>query len=276
MAAQARLGVISSFFSEDFLGDYQALHVETPWGVAPVDVADVDGQPVACLSRYGKALAIPSHRINFRANMWALRELGVERVISQNAIGSCAIEIPPGAVVISHDFLDQTHGRPRSFFDDAEAWVRVDLTEPFCGEVRQALIEAGRGRFDSFHERGVFVCTEGPRFETPAEIRAYRQWGADIVGTPLVPEVVLAREAEMCFASIAPVINYAAGLAPAVQHRGSGSMVDFYYGSGFHDRVEAAIRAALRALSAERGCGCGRALEAAFHGTPPSWFSPRG
>jgi 5'-methylthioadenosine phosphorylase len=179
-------------------------------------------------------------------------------------------------VVISDDFIDFTHGRPRSFFDDADAWVRVDLTEPFCAEVRAALIQAAGPIFaGQLQDTGVFLCAEGPRFETPAEIRMFRQWGADIIGTPLVPEVVLAREAEMCFASIAPIINFASGLAPRVIHTGAGSMVDFYYGSGFHARVEDAIRAALLALPSERQCGCGRALDGAFHGTPPAWFSAR-
>lgn len=272
----ARYGVLSSFFSPTFLGTYDTRRVETPWGEAEVDLAQVDGQSVACIWRYGKGLAVPSHKINFRANLWALRTLGVERLVSQNAIGSCNPDLPPGSVVISHDFIDFTHTRPRSFFDDADAWVRVDLTEPFCGEMRSALAEAGRPLFvERFADRGVFICVEGPRFETPSEIRMFRQWGADIIGTPLVPEVVLAREAEICFASIAPVINYAAGLAPAVVHAGAGSMVDFYYNSGFHDAVETAIRATLRALPGTRGCGCGRALQAAFHGTPPPWFQSR-
>jgi 5'-methylthioadenosine phosphorylase len=276
VAPSARIGILSSWFSDEFLIGGTTQHVQTPWGAAEVDVGEVDGDAVACIWRYGRELALPSHRINFRANLWALRLLGVERVISQNAIGSCNPDLPPGYVVVSDDFIDFTHSRPRSFFDDADAWVRVDLTEPFCGEVRQALIAAAGPIFgDTLASRGIFICSEGPRFETPAEIRMFRQWGADIIGTPLVPEVILAREAEMCFASIAPIINFASGLAPSVVHTGAGSMVDFYYGSGFHDRVEAAIRGALRALPSERGCGCGRALEGAFHGQPPAWFTPR-
>lgn len=271
----ARFGVISSFFSEQFLGSgAQHIDVDTPWGPAAIDLATVNGQTVACQWRYGRGLALPSHKINYRANLWAFRILGVERVISQNAIGSCNPDLPPGSVVVSDDFIDFTHSRPRSFFDDADAWVRVDLTHPFCPEVRGALIGAGQPVFaDRLADRGIFICAEGPRFETPAEIRMFRQWGADIIGTPLVPEVILAREAELCFASIAPVINFASGMASAVVHTGSGSMVDFYYGSGFHDRVEDAIRAALATLSGqERACGCGRALEGAFHGTPPAWL----
>jgi 5'-methylthioadenosine phosphorylase len=276
MPSSMRFGILSSFFSAGFLVDSETRLVQTPWGPAEVDVGQLDGEPVACIWRYGRQLAVPSHRINYRANLWALRLLGVERVISQNAIGSCNPDLAPGQVVISHDFIDFTHARPRSFFDDADAWVRVDLSEPFCPELRAALIEAARPIFAAgLSEQGVFLCAEGPRFETPAEIRMFRQWGADIVGTPLVPEVILAREAELCFASIAPIINFASGLAPAVVHTGAGSMVDFYYGSGFHERVEAAMRAALRAVADERTCACGRALDGAFHGQPPDWFVPR-
>lgn len=268
--------MISSRFTPAFLGDFRTVSVDTPWGAAAVDIADVDGEPVACVWRYGRDLALPSHKIGFRANMWALRTLGVERVVSQNAIGSLSPDLPPGSVVVSDDFIDFTHGRPRSFFDDADAWVRVDMSAPFCPEVRESLISGSASLFDRLAERGTFLCVEGPRFESRAEIRMFRQWGADIIGTPLVPEIVLAREAEMCFASIAPIINFAAGLAAEVRHVGAGSMVDVYYGSGLHDRVEQAIRAALRALPRERRCACGHALEAAFHGTPPPWLARPG
>ncbi len=276
MTLAARLAVISSRFTPAFLGDHETRDVATPWGAATIDLATVDGEAVACVWRYGHDLALPSHRINYRANLWALRTLGVERVVSQNAIASVDPALPPGAVAVSDDFIDFTRGRPRSFFDDADAWVRVDMTVPFCPDVRSALIAAARTTFERVADRGTFLCVEGPRFESPAEIRMFQKWGANIIGTPLVPEIVLAREAEMCFASIAPIINFAAGLADEVRHVGAGSMVDFYYGTGFHDRVEAAIRAALRALPGERRCACGDAMRHAFHGAPPAWYAARG
>lgn len=270
-----RLAVISSFFSPRFLGTHQTAQVETPWGPAEVEIATVDGEQVACIWRYGRNLDIGSHRINYRANLWALRELGVERVVSQNAIGSCNPDLPPGAVVVSHDLLDFTKDRPRSFFDETDAWVRVDLTTPFCDEVRSALTESAAPMFERFASRGVFLCVEGPRFETRAEIAMFRQLGVDIIGTPLIPEVVLAREAEMCFASIAPIINFAPGLTDEVKHVGPGSMIDFYYRSGFHDRIETAITEALRLIPKQRRCACGNAMAQAFHGNAPSWYRPR-
>jgi len=269
---QAPVGLISSAASQRLLPDRREQQIATPWGVASVLTGRIGGREAAVVLRYGPKLTIPSHKINYRANIWALRELGVERIISQNAIGSINPMLRPGDIVVSHDFLDRTKGRPLSLFDDTEAWVRVDMTEPFCPEVRQSLLAATAGMPDRVIDRGVFACVEGPRFETPAEIRALQREGADIVGTPLVPEVTMAREAEMCFASIAPVINYGAGMAPAVIHVGPGSMNDEYYAGGLHDRIEQALIDAVAHLPEHRGCQCGHALRGGFHGVRPGWL----
>ena len=266
------IGLISSAASARLLQDRREVQVATPWGPASILTGRIGGREAAVVLRYGPKLTIPSHKINYRANIWALHELGVQRVISQNAIGSINPLLRPGDIVISHDFLDRTKNRPLSLFDDTEAWVRVDMTEPFCPEVRRALLEATADMPDRVIDRGVFACVEGPRFETPAEIRALHRDGADIVGTPLVPEVTMAREAELCFASIAPVINYGAGMAPAVIHVGPGSMNDQYYANGLHDRIEEALIEAVNRLPDQRGCQCGLALRGGFHGVRPGWL----
>ncbi len=266
------VGLISSAASERLLTGRREEQVATPWGSASVLTGHIGGREAAVVLRYGPTLTTPSHKINYRANIWALRELGVERVISQNAIGSVNPAVRPGDNMITHDFLDRTKARPLSLFDDAECWVRVDMTEPFCPEVRQSLLAATATMPDRVLDRGVFACLEGPRFETPAEIRALQREGADIIGTPLVPEVTLAREAEMCFASIAPVINYGAGMAPAVIHVGPGSMNDAYYAGGLHGRIEQALIDAVAHLPAQRGCQCGHALRGGFHGQRPAWL----
>ena len=268
----APVGLISSAASERLLTDRREQQVATPWGTACVLTGHIGGREAAVVLRYGPKLTTPSHKINYRANIWAMRELGVERIISQNAIGSVNPAVRPGDIMISHDFLDRTKARPLSLFDDAECWVRVDMTEPFCPEVRQSLLAATASMPDRVLDRGVFACVEGPRFETPAEIRALQREGADIIGTPLVPEVTLAREAEMCFASIAPVINYGAGMAPAVIHVGPGSMNDEYYKGGLHDRIEQALIHAVAHLPQLRGCQCGHALRGGFHGQRPAWL----
>ena len=272
IAKQAPVGLISSAASQRLLEDRREQQVATPWSKASVLTGRIGGREAAVVLRYGPKLTIPSHKINYRANIWALRELGVQRIISQNAIGSVNPAVRPGDIIISHDFLDRTKGRPLSLFDDAECWVRVDMTEPFCPEVRLSLLKATAGMPDRVLDRGVFACVEGPRFETPAEIRALQREGADIVGTPMVPEVTMAREAEMCFASIAPVINYGAGMAPAVIHVGPGSMNDEYYAGGLHDRIEKALIEAVAHLPEHRGCKCGHALRGGFHGQRPGWL----
>jgi 5'-methylthioadenosine phosphorylase len=270
----APIGLLSSAATETLLQDRRSEQVPTPWGDASVLLGRIGGREAVVILRYGAGLTTPSHRINHRANIWAFRALGATRVISQNAIGSVNRAIRPGDIVISDDFLDRTKARPLSLFDDTECWVRVDMTEPFCPQLRAGLIASATARSDRVIPRGVFVCTEGPRFETPAEINAYRLEGGDIVGTPLVPEVVFAREAELCFASIAPVINFGAGMAPAVIHVGEGSMNETYYREGLHDLVEQILIDAIAAIPAERRCSCGSALVNGFHGTRPDWLGP--
>ena len=271
----APIGLITSAASEDLLRDRREVQVATPFGEAGLLTGRIGGREAAVLLRYGKGLTVPSHRINYRANIWALRELGVRDVISQNAIGSVNTAIRPGDIVISDDVLDRTKNRVLSLFEDCECWVRVDMTEPFCPRLRRALVATASRHSDRVIPRGVFVCTEGPRFETPAEIRALRMEGGDIVGTPLVPEVVMAREAEMCFASIAPVINFGAGMAPAVVHFGPGSMNDAYYTGGLHALVERILADAFAAVAGlpPEGCGCRTSLTGGFHGTPPAWLT---
>lgn len=268
----APIGLITSAASEKLLTGRTLQRVPTPWGDADVLTGRIGGKEAAVVLRYGADLTCPSHKINYQANIWALKVLGVEVIISQNAIGSVNTAIRPGDIVISDDFLDKTKSRVQSLFDESECWVRVDFTDPFCPQLRAELIASATKFSDRVIERGTFVCTEGPRFETPAEIRAYRADGGDIVGTPLIPEVIFAREAEMCFASIAPVINFGAGMAPAVLHFGPGSMNETYYREGLHDLIESALIDAFTTLSPVRGCRCHNALDGGFHGTPPAWL----
>lgn len=267
------LAIISSHLSEARFPRIEERRVATPFGDAAVVITAPAGREVAYIARYGHDLTLASHRINYRANLWALRRLGVRQIISQNAIGSTRPELPPGAIAVPHDFLDLTRQRPPTMFDGDDAWVRVDMTEPFCPTLRSVLLAAGRAANVPLVDKAVFACVEGPRFETPAEVRMVAQLGGDLVGTPLVPEVVLARELQMCFASLSPVINYAAGLSQAVVHTGSGSMVDFYYGrEGLHDRVEQVLLAALQDLPHRAACPCPRALEGAVKGPLPPWW----
>src|SRR3954452_9818959 len=180
-----RLAIITSQLSDGYMTDARTVSVPTPWGEVPITVGLLGQRTVAGLMRYGPQRQTASHHINYRANLWALRELGVERIVSQNAIGSVNPMLPPGDIVISDDFIDLTKNRPLTLYDTDISWVRVDMTEPFCPEIRRSLVSSTRQVFGRAQVGGTFLCVEGPRFETPSEIRMYHRWGADIIGTPL-------------------------------------------------------------------------------------------
>ena len=192
----------------------EARTVRTPYGTAALHVGRLGDREVAFLPRHGQAHGTPPHRVNYRANMWALAEIGVRRCLASAACGSLRTELAPGTLALCDQFLDFTRGRPSTFFDGGEGGVRhVDMTEPYCPQIRAALVRAAGALGLPVAVRATYVCTEGPRFETPAEIRAFAMLGGDVVGMTGVPEVVLAREAGICYASVAIATNYAAGLA---------------------------------------------------------------
>lgn len=211
-----RLAVIggSGVYRLDLLSGAREVSQETPYGPVRLMVGSVDGQEVAFLARHGPGHAVPPHRVNYRAHIWALARLGVRRVVATSAVGSLRPRIEPGHLVLVDQFIDFTRGRPATFFDGGPGGVaHVDVTEPYCPALRAMAARAARAAGWVVHEGGVYVCTEGPRFETPAEIRAFSSLGGDVVGMTGVPEVVLAREAGMCYASLCIVTNYAAGMA---------------------------------------------------------------
>lgn len=188
--------------------------VGTPYGAVHVLRGRLGGREVAFLARHGKGHSVPPHRVNYRANIWALWHLGFRRIVATAACGSLRPHIPPGSLALCDQFLDFTRGRPGTFFDGEDGTVRhADMTEPYCPELRRALSAAAAALGVGLRPSATYVCTEGPRFETPAEIRAYASLGGDVVGMTGVPEVVLAREAGLCYASVAIATNSAAGLA---------------------------------------------------------------
>ncbi|MEM0211585.1 MAG: S-methyl-5'-thioadenosine phosphorylase [Candidatus Methanomethylicia archaeon] len=208
-----KIGVIGgSGFEEAFEGD--KIKVKTPYGEVNLKIGVFGDREVAFIHRHGEKHEIPPHRVNYRGNIWALKEIGVERIIATNAVGGIRESISPGDILIPHDFIDFTKSRIGTFYND-EA-IHVDVSEPYCPEIRRIILECIKGVNIRVWDKGVYVCTEGPRFETPSEIRMFRLLGADVVGMTGVPEVVLARELKMCYASICIVTNYAAGLQKRV------------------------------------------------------------
>lgn len=208
---QVRIGIIggSGLYSPDFLEDVQEVKVYTPYGAPSSDImiGFVKGVKVAFLPRHGRKHSIPPHMINYRANIWALKELGVERLISVSAVGSLREDYKPGDFVCTDQFIDMTKSRIYTFYDGPRV-AHVSMADPFCPELSQLCIKAAKELGISIHERGTYICIEGPRFSTRAESKLWRQFGADVVGMTLVPEVNLAREARMCFLNIAMVTDY--------------------------------------------------------------------
>jgi Purine nucleoside phosphorylase len=168
------------------------------------------------LPRHGEGHTCPPHMVNYRANIMALKQAGVESIIAVASVGSLRAHIRPGDFVLLDQFIDFTKSRTSTFFDGSEV-VHVDMTEPFCESLRKCVL-AAKPSGQKVHERGTYVCSDGPRFETAAEIKAYSAMGGDVVGMTVVPEVVLARELGMCYAGIAAVTNYAAGISKKVSH----------------------------------------------------------
>lgn len=187
--------------------NFKVLAVQTPYGEVTAYHNTIRGKKIAIIPRHSGENHIPPHRINYRANIWAIRALGAKRVISTNSVGSMR-EHPVGSFVVIDDFIDFTRNRSSTFYDDTT--VHIDVSEPYCAEIRTALIKALEKQIFPYTE-GIYACTEGPRFETRAEIHMLSQF-ADIVGMTGVPEVTLAKELSLCYASLALVTNQACGM----------------------------------------------------------------
>lgn len=253
--------------------------LRTPFGSTPqIEVGNIDGTEVAFLPRHaapGKKESkhsVPPHLVNFRANIYGLRMLGVERIFASNACGAINPDIKPGSLVVLDQFIDMTKSRERTFYDgitpikvwqgrpSIDRFVHIDVTQPFCTELRKTLIEACENADVPYFSEGTYICTDGPRFETLAEIKAFRILGADIVGMTLVPESILARELSMCYASIGLVTNWAAGISKTkitVKEVLEISRNNI-------EKVREIFKRAIRAVPLMRGCDCKDALAEVF------------
>lgn len=209
--AGADIGIIggSGLYDPEIVRDAREFKIYTPYG-RPSDnvvVGTIEGRRVAFIPRHGRGHKIPPHRINYRANIWALKSLGVRWVIAVSAVGSLREDYRPGDIVFPDQFIDMTKSREYTFFEGPTV-AHVSMADPFCPTLRKLLAEAAEEAGIMYHGSGTYVCIEGPRFSTRAESRLWRSFGADIVGMTLVPEVVLAREAQMHYATIAMVTDY--------------------------------------------------------------------
>ena len=199
----------SGVYDPKMLRSAKEMTVKTPYGEhsSGLVVGEFEGKKLAFLPRHGKKHTINPSNVNYRANIHALKSLGVGRIFGVNAVGSLRKEIAPGNVVFADQFIDRTYGRERTFYDEDKV-CHINVSDPFCSNLRELLIKNAADLNLKFHEKGTYVVVEGPRFSTRAESALFRSWNADIIGMTLCPEAVLAREAEICFANISTVTDY--------------------------------------------------------------------
>lgn len=197
----------------------QSLAVETPYGApsAEVQIGDYAGREVLFLARHGHPHRLPPHQVNYRANLWALKQAGAEAILAVNAVGGIHAAMGTGHFCVPHQLIDYTSGRQHTYFaDDLEAVTHIDFSYPYTESLRQQLIAALATEGCGYSSHGVYACTQGPRLETVAEIARLERDGCDIVGMTGMPEAALARELALDYACLALVVNPAAGKSTAV------------------------------------------------------------
>jgi 5'-methylthioadenosine phosphorylase len=207
----AEVGIIggTGFYDPTLLKNRKEIKLATPYG-SPSDlivVGELGSTTVAFIPRHGRKHDIRPTDVNSQANIYALKQLGVERILAPSTVGSLREEYKPGDVVFVDQFIDRTTRREQSFYTGPKI-CHISVAEPTCPELRKILANVADEMKINYHKTGTYVCIEGPRFSTKAESKMFRMWGADVVGMTLVPECVLAREAQACYASIATVTDY--------------------------------------------------------------------
>jgi 5'-methylthioadenosine phosphorylase len=254
----AKIGVIGGSGLYSLGAPEKEVWPHTPYG-RPSDsvcVTEVGTTKVAFLPRHGRDHTVPPHQINYRANLFALASLGVERVIGPCAVGSLKASLEPGSVVVCDQFFDRTRGRQDTFFDGPEV-KHLSVAEPYCPELRPLAAQAAADAGFPVTPAGTVVVIQGPRFSTRAESQWFGQMGGDVIGMTQYPEVVLARELSMCYVTLAVVTDYDAGLAgrPDIAPVTHEEVIAAFGRS--RDRLVQALQLLIAALPETRGCGCG-------------------
>jgi 5'-methylthioadenosine phosphorylase len=259
----AEIGVFggSGFYS--FLEDVDEVEVETPYGEpsAPLAVGEIGGRRVAFLPRHGAKHQLPPHRVPYRANAWAMKELGVQRIIGPCAAGSLQPHVKPGSFVVCDQVVDRTWGRPDTFYDGPET-THISFADPYCPTMREVAVKEGRGQGLDLHERGTVVVIQGPRFSTRSESSFYRTQGWEVINMTQYPEVTLARELEMCFLNVSLITDYDVGVEGEDVEPVSHEAVIRVFQENIA-RLRDLLFAVIPALPAERDCPCATALEGA-------------
>jgi 5'-methylthioadenosine phosphorylase len=264
------VGVIggSGLYEIEALKGVQEVKLSTPFG-EPSDAyitGELDGVRMVFLPRHGRGHKKSPTEINFRANLWGLKKLGVTRIVSISAVGSMREDIAPGDFVVIDQFFDRTRHRVDTFFGDGVV-AHVMFADPVCPEMRPALVQAARDVGVKVHDGGTYVNMEGPQFSTRAESRVYRQWGVDVIGMTNLQEARLAREAEMCYATVAMATDYDCWHESHEDVTVEAVLAIMRQNVG---HAKALVQAAARRVPPERGCGCKEALRYAIMTDPRS------
>jgi 5'-methylthioadenosine phosphorylase len=258
--SRAELGVFggSGFYS--MLEDSEEVAIETPYGKpsAPVTVGTVEGRRVAFIPRHGRKHEFPPHVVPYRANLWAMKELGVTRVLGPCAVGSLQPDVKPGDFVICDQLVDRTYSRPATFYD-GPVTTHISFADPYCPTIREVAIEQAEAQGLPHHPTGTVVVIEGPRFSTRAESRQYATQGWEVINMTQQPEAPLARELEICYGNISMVTDYDVGVVGGIEPVSHEEVIRVFQGN--IERLRALLFAILGALPEERTCPCATALE---------------
>ncbi len=264
MTTSAEIGVFGGSGFYEWLAGAEPVTVETPYGPpsAPIAVADVGGRRVAFLPRHGPRHTIPAPFVNYRANVWAMRELGVRRIIGPSAVGSLQPDLHPGDLVICDQFIDRTTGRSDTYYRGPEV-VHISAADPYCPELRALAGGVAHEQSLRFRPNGTVVVVQGPRFSTRAESRWYSRMGWDIVGMTQYPEVILARELEMCYLNLSLVTDYDAGVEGAPEVAAVQAQDVMRVLAANIARVRDVLATLIPIIPTTPSCNCQRSLEGA-------------
>ena len=249
----------TGIYDSGLLEDAYEVDVDTPFG-RPSDTITVGTfkkRKIAFLPRHGRRHTIPPHMINFKANIWAFKELGVTRVIAPSAVGSLREELEPGHFALSSQFLDFTKSRDGSFSEKGRV-IHISVADPFCPELQSSVLKVAEDQDMTMHTDCTYVCIEGPRFSTKAESRFFKQLGADVIGMTLVPECQLAREAQMCYVSISTVTDYDVWAEKPVTAKEVLETL-----AKNVEKTKQVLAELMDVIPKERGCTCAKALDEA-------------
>ncbi|MBD3171944.1 S-methyl-5'-thioadenosine phosphorylase [Candidatus Bathyarchaeota archaeon] len=248
-------------YDPEIIEKAERIKVHTPYGspsATPI-IGDYGEKRIVFIPRHGDGHTIPPHNIPFQANIWALRKLGVKRIIASSAVGSLRRDYMPGDFVLTDQFIDRTRKRSDTFYEGGQI-CHISAADPLCPELRKVFGDYADELKLTTHKEGTYVCIEGPRFSTRAESKMFRQWGCDIIGMTMYPEVILAREAQICYVSVAMVTDYDVWADKPVS---ADEVIETMEKNS--ENFKRLVMGAIPEIPDERDCECGSALTGALY-----------